>query len=371
MVEGIRGGTMKLTTRVGILTSGGDCQGLNAAIRGLGKALFQFLPGVEIYGMYDGYRGLIERDYRFMEYKDFSGILDEGGTILGTSRQKFIPGKMILDDAGNDAMPAMMDTYNRLNLDCIVVMGGNGTQKGAKLMMDAGMNVVTLPKTIDNDIWGTETTFGFRSAADIATQVIDYIHPTASAHRRIFVVELMGRDAGWLTLEAGVAGGADGIIIPEIPYDLDKIVEGIEHRKRLGRYYSILAVAEGAVSVTDKKLSENERRKLTEEMGHSTISYRLASELKAATGQSTRVTVPGHFQRGGPPSPYDRVLATRFGVAAARLIRDKKYGNMVAIQNGVIMPVPIEEAASRTKFLDVNHTPLIDTARDIGIFFGD
>lgn len=362
---------MKRITRVGLLTSGGDCQGLNAAIRGVGKALFQFLPDVEIYGFYDGYRGLIERDYKFMDYRDFSGIIDEGGTILGTSRQKFVPGKMILDDDGNDAMPSMIDTYNRLNLDCIVVMGGNGTQKGAKLMMDAGMNVVTLPKTIDNDIWGTEITFGFQSAVDIATQVIDYIHPTASAHRRIFVVELMGRDAGWLTLQAGIAGGADGIIIPEIPYELDKIVEGIEHRKKFGRYYSILAVAEGAVSVTDKKLSENERRKLTEEMGHSTISYRLASELKAATGQSTRVTVPGHFQRGGPPSPYDRVLATRFGVAAARLIRDKQYGHMVAIQDGVIVPVPLDEAASRTKFLDVNNNTLIETARDIGIFFGD
>ena len=362
---------MKQTTRVALVTSGGDCQGLNAAIRAIGKALYQFIPNVEIYGMYDGYRGLIDRDYKFMQYKDFSGIIDEGGTILGTSRQKFIPDKMIVDEEGNDLMPSMLDTYNRLNLDCVVVMGGNGTQKSAKLLIDAGMNVITLPKTIDNDIWGTETTFGFQSAVYIATMVIDYIHPTASSHSRIFVVELMGRDAGWLTLHAGVAGGADGILIPEIPYDLDKIVSAIESRKRTGRNYSILAVAEGACSTTDKKLSENERRHLTETLGHSTISYRLASELQAATGQSTRVTVPGHFQRGGPPSPYDRVLATRFGVAAARLIRDRQYGYMVAIQDGVIVPVPIEEAASRTKFLDVDSNLLIRTARDIGIFFGD
>ena len=201
--------------------------------------------------------------------------------------------------------------------------------------------------------------------------VIDYIHPTASSHSRIFVVELMGRYAGWLTLHAGLAGGADGILIPEIPYDFDKIVEGIEARKRTGRNYSILAVAEGAVSSTDKKLSEDERRRLTETMGHSTISYRLASELQAATGQSTRVTVPGHFQRGGSPSPYDRVMATRFGVAAARLIRDRQYGYMVAIQDGVIVPVPLEEAASQTKFLDVDTNLVLRTARDIGIFFGD
>ena len=172
---------MKRNTRVGLVTSGGDCQGLNAAIRGVGKALFQYVDNVEIYGMYDGYKGLIEGDYKFMEPSDFSGILIEGGTILGTSRQKYIPGKAIVDDEGNDLMPAMLNTYNRLNLDCLVVMGGNGTQKSAKLLMDAGMNIVTLPKTIDNDIWGTDTTFGFQSAVDIATNVIDYIHSTASA----------------------------------------------------------------------------------------------------------------------------------------------------------------------------------------------
>lgn len=264
----------------------------------------------------------------------------------------------------------MLDTYNRLNLDCLVVMGGNGTQKSAKLLMDAGMNVVTLPKTIDNDIYGTDTTFGFQSAVDIASNVIDYIHSTASSHGRIFLVELMGRDAGWLTLHAGIASGADVILIPEIPYDFDKIVAGIESRKRKGRNFSIIAVAEGAVSVTDKQLSEEERRRVKEASGHSTISYRLASELEKVTGQEARVTVPGHYQRGGPPCPYDRVLATRFGTAAAQLIRDRKYGQMVGIRQGEIVAVPLEDAASRTKFLPVDH-PLIQTARDIGIFFGD
>lgn len=361
---------MKRSTKIGIVTSGGDCQGLNAAIRGVGKALFQHIDNVEIFGMYDGYRGLIEGDYKYMEAKDFSGILTQGGTILGTSRQKFIPGKAIVDDAGNDTMPAMLDTYNRLNLDCLVVMGGNGTQKSAKLLMDAGMNIITLPKTIDNDIWGTDTTFGFQSAVDIATNVIDYIHSTASSHSRVFVVELMGRDAGWLTLISGIASGADVVLIPEIPYDMAKIAEAIEWRRKHGSNYTILAVAEGAVSVNDAVLTEDERRAVKESMKHSTISYSIASELESFTGQETRVTVPGHYQRGGPPCPYDRVLATQFGTAAARLILEKKYGYMVGIQGGEIVSVPLVDSASRTKFLPTDH-PLIQTARDIGIFFGD
>ena len=361
---------MKRNTKVGIVTSGGDCQGLNAAIRGVGKALLQYVPNVEIYGMYDGYKGLIEGDYKFMEKNDFSGILVEGGTILGTSRQKYIPGKAIVDDEGNDLMPAMLDTYNRLNLDCLVVMGGNGTQKSAKLLADAGMNIVTLPKTIDNDIWGTDTTFGFQSAVDIGTNVIDYIHSTASSHSRVFLVELMGRDAGWLTLNAGIASGADIILIPEIPYNIEKIAQAIEARRRQGRNFTIIAVAEGAVSDTDAVLSEEERRRVKEQSRHSTISYRIASELEELTGQETRVTVPGHYQRGGPPCPYDRVLATQFGTAAARLIMDKQYSTMVGIREGRIVSVPLADAASRTKFLPTDH-PLIQTARDGGIRFGD
>lgn len=361
---------MKRNTKVGLVTSGGDCQGLNAAIRGVGKALFNYLDNVEIYGMYDGYRGLIEGDYVYMERSNFSGILTEGGTILGTSRQKYIPGQAIVDEEGNNVIPAMLDTYNRLNLDCLVVMGGNGTQKSAKLLMDAGMNVVTLPKTIDNDIWGTDTTFGFQSAVDIATNVIDYIHSTASSHSRVFLVELMGRDAGWLTLNAGVASGADIVLIPEIPYDINKIAEAIEYRKRQGRNYTIIAVAEGATSVTDVVLSEEERRAAKANQKHSTISYSIASDLEKLTGKETRVTVPGHYQRGGPPCPYDRVLATRFGAAAAELIKNKQYGRMVGLQNREIVSVPLTDAASRTKFLPVDN-PLIKTARDIGIFFGD
>ncbi len=361
---------MKRMTRVALITSGGDCQGLNAAIRGVGKALRQRIPNVEIYGMYDGYRGLIECDYKFMESKDFSGILTQGGTILGTSRQRYIPGKDIVDENGNSLLPDMMSTYNRLNLDCLVIMGGNGTQKSAKLISDYGMNVVTLPKTIDNDIYGTDTTFGFQSAVDIATNVIDYLHTTASSHGRVFVVELMGRDAGWLTLAAGISSGADAILIPEIPYDIESVAELVRARKRTGHGFSIVACAEGAVSKDDKKLTEEEARKKKEANRYSTVSYAIAAEIERITGADTRVTVPGHYQRGGPPCPYDRLLATQFGTAAADLIVNKQYNRMVAIQNGKITSIPLDEAASKTKFLPVDH-PIIQVARDIGICMGD
>lgn len=361
---------MKRMMRVALVTSGGDCQGLNAAIRGVGKTLYEKVDNVEIYGMYDGYRGLIECDYKFMEPRDFSGIITTGGTILGTSRQRYIPGKDIVDEEGNSLLPDMLHTYNRLNLDCLVIMGGNGTQKSAKLLADYGMNVVTLPKTIDNDIFGTDTTFGFQSAVDIATNVIDYIHSTASSHGRIFVVELMGRDAGWLTLYAGVSSGADVILIPEIPYDIEKVAALIEKRRKSGRTFSILACAEGAVSVDDAKLDEEESRKKKEHMLYPTVSYQIAAELEKMTGQEARVTVPGHYQRGGPPCPYDRMLATQFGAAAAELIIRHEYGRMVAVQDGKITSIPLEDAASKTKFLPVDH-PVIRFARDIGISFGD
>ena len=361
---------MKRSTKIALITSGGDCQGLNAAIRGVGKSLFQRMDNVEIYGMYDGYRGLIEGDYKYMEPQDLSGILTEGGTILGTSRQNYVPGKDIVDDKGNSVIPSMIQTYNRLNLDCLVIMGGNGTQKSAKLIADAGMNVITLPKTIDNDIWGTDTTFGFQSAVDIATNVIDYIHSTASSHSRIFVVELMGRDAGWLTLNAGIGSGADVILIPEIPYDLNKVAELIEERNRQGKRYSIIACAEGAVSVDDIKLDEEASRRKRENSRHSTVSYEIADRLEKLTGKEARVTVPGHYQRGGPPCPYDRVLATQFGVAAADLIINKQYGRMVAVQGGQIVSIPLEDAASKTKFLPVDH-PMIQVARKMGISLGD
>ena len=361
---------MKRKTRVALLTSGGDCQGLNATIRAIGKTLFQYVDNLEIYGMYDGYRGLIEGDYLYMDESNFSGIINLGGTILGTSRLNFVPGKALLDDDGNDVMDQMLATYNRLNLDCVICLGGNGTQKSAKLLQDAGMNIITLPKTIDNDIYGTDETFGFQSAVDIATDVMDSIHTTATAHSRIFVVECMGRDAGWLTLSAGIAAGADAILIPEIPYDINKLADYIDGRRRKGRRFSIIAMAEGALSNVDKQLSEDERRQLKKENKFSSVSYELADKLEKLTGQETRVVIPGHYQRGGSPCPRDRVLATRFGAAAARLVMEKKYGYMVGMVKDEVVAIPLETAASKTKFLPIDH-PLIQTARDVGVCFGD
>ena len=241
--------------RIGLLTSGGDCQALNAAMRGVVKGLNTNLDELEIYGFYDGYKGLIYGNYRLLTSKDFSGILTKGGTILGTSRQPF-KYMRVPDENGLDKVGAMKHTYHKLNLDCLVILGGNGTQKTANLLREEGLNIIHLPKTIDNDIYGTDITFGFESALNIATDVIDCIHTTAASHNRVFIVEIMGHKVGWLPLHAGVAGGADIILIPEIPYDIDKVVEAINKRSKDGKGFTILAVAEGAISKEDAKLSK-------------------------------------------------------------------------------------------------------------------
>ena len=361
---------MKRNTRVGLVTSGGDCQGLNAAIRGVGKALLQYVDNVEIYGMYDGYKGLIEGDYKFMDSRDFSGILIEGGTILGTSRQRYIPGKAIVDDEGNDLMPAMLNTYNRLNLDCLVVMGGNGTQKSAKLLMDAGMNIVTLPKTIDNDIYGTDVTFGFHTAVDIATEVIDRIHTTAGSHSRVMCIEIMGNKAGWLTLYSGIAGGADIILLPEQPYDIDRVCDAVERRARKGSNFSIIAVAEGAINTEEAKMKRKEWMAKRAEAGHGiTATNRIAAAVQKKTGMETRVCIPGHMQRGGSPSAYDRVLATEFGSYAAKLVEVERYGVTVAMVNNRVVANRLEDIAGKTRNVPEG-CELLTVARRMGVSLG-
>lgn len=356
--------------RIGILTSGGDCQGLNASIRGVAKALYEALgDDVEIYGINDGYRGLIEGNYKRMKPENFSGILTLGGTILGTSRQPFKLMRVI-DENSVDKVQCMKDNYKKMKLDCLVILGGNGTHKTANLLCEEGLNVVTLPKTIDNDVWGTDMTFGFYSAMNIAANVLDCIHTTATSHGRVFIVEIMGHKVGWLTLYAGIAGGADVILLPEIPYDIDSIVKTIKQRHESGKRFSILAVAEGVMSKEEAKLGKKEFKAARAEMTYPSISYRLAQEIGEKTGQEIRVTVPGHFQRGGSPCPYDRVLSTRFGAAAAKLIVQKQYGNMVALQNGKIVPVPLAEVAGKLKTVPQD-CDVIQTGRDIGICFGD
>ena len=355
--------------RVGMLTSGGDCQSLNATMRGVAKALYKMYEDVEIVGFEDGYKGLMYADYKIMKPSDFSGILTKGGTILGTSRQPF---KLMRtpDENGLDKVEAMKHTYRKLKLECFVVLGGNGSQKTANLLRQEGLNIVSLPKTIDNDVWGTEMTFGFQSAVDIATEVIDCIHTTATSHGRIFIVEVMGHKVGWLNLYAGIAGGADIILLPEIPYDINEIAKVIEKREQAGKRFSILAVAEGAISKEEAKMKKKELKALRASMPYPSISYKIAKELEEVTGHEIRVTVPGHFQRGGSPCAYDRFLCTRFGAAAARLIKNEQYGFMVALQNEKIVPVPLGEVAGKLKKVPVD-SDIIEAAKEIGISFGD
>ena len=356
--------------RVGLLTSGGDCQALNATMRGVAKGLYNELGGdVEIYGFEEGYKGLIYNEYRLMTGRDFSGILTQGGTILGTSRQPFKLMR-VPDENGLDKVEAMKQTYYKLCLDCLVILGGNGTQKTANLLREEGLNIIHLPKTIDNDIYGTDMTFGFQSAVDIATECIDCIHTTAASHGRVFIVEVMGHKVGWLTLHAGIAGGADIVLIPEIPYDINKVCEAIEKRNKAKKGFTILAVAEGAISKEDAALSKKEYKNKMANYQYPSVSYELADQIKEQIGADVRVTVPGHTQRGGSPVPYDRVLSTRLGARAAKLIVDEEYGYMVGIVNGETCKVPLGEVAGKLKMVDPN-SGIIEEAKMIGISFGD
>ncbi|MCH5196130.1 MAG: 6-phosphofructokinase [Oscillospiraceae bacterium] len=356
--------------RIGILTSGGDCPGLNATIRGVAKATYEtFGDNVEIVGIYDGYHGLIHGDYKEMTRSDFSGILTTGGTILGTKRT---PYKMmqIIEDDNVDKVKEMKQTYKDLRLDCLFTLGGNGTHKTANMLSEEGLNVIGLPKTIDNDIYGTDVTFGFHSAVDIGTEVIDRIHTTANSHSRIMVIEIMGNKAGWLTLYSGIAGGADIILIPEIPYDIDKVSKACKKRADAGKAFSIIAVAEGAYDIEEAKMKKKERAQARAEAGIVTATTRIAKEIGFKTGLETRTVVPGHILRGGSPSAYDRVLATQFGAHAAKLLKTEKFGYSVAMVDGVITENPLADVAMKTKFVPENHQ-LVKTARSIGISFGD
>lgn len=355
--------------RIGMLTSGGDCQALNAAMRGVVKTMMNSGKDVEIYGFLDGYRGLIYGNFRMLGSSDFSGILTKGGTILGSSRTPF---KLMREPDANglDKVEAMKQNYYKLRLDCLVILGGNGTHKTANLLREEGLNVVTLPKTIDNDLWGTDMTFGFQSAVDIATNVLDCIHTTASSHGRVFIVEVMGHKVGWLTLNAGMAGGADIILIPEIPYDIDKVVNAIEARNKKGSRFTILAVAEGAISKEDAKLSKKEYKEKLKNYPYPSVSYEIAEQIQEKIGSEVRVTVPGHMQRGGSPCPYDRVFASRLGSEAAKLILNGEYGFMVGIRNREIVKVPLEEVAGKLKMVAPDAT-IIEEAKMLGISFGD
>ncbi|HHU53445.1 MAG TPA: ATP-dependent 6-phosphofructokinase [Clostridiaceae bacterium] len=360
-----------MALKVGMLTSGGDAQGLNSTMRGVSRALWNYDPEIKIFGFHNGYYGLMHSSYRRMQDYDFSGILTLGGTILGTSRQPFsIVNNPLYDNEpeGITRLEAMIQTYNDLSLDALVVLGGGGTQKTANLLSLGGCNVIHLPKTIDNDLSGTDLSFGFQSAVNIAAAVIDGIHTTATSHGRVFIVELMGNKVGWLALHAGVASGADVILIPEIPYDPIKVVQALQVREKEKKRFSIIAIAEGARAVDEVGMNEDslkEYRKNT----HS-VAYHLQNQLQELMIQEIRVCVPGHFQRGGTPSAFDRVLTTELGVEAANAVIEGDFGKMIGVKGQKMVRVPLTEVAGVTKRVPVDD-PLILAARKMGVFFGD
>ena len=355
--------------KIGMLTSGGDCQALNAAMRGVVKALAHNIDELEIYGFENGYKGLIYENYRILTSKDFSGILTKGGTILGSSRQPFKLMR-VPDENGLDKVAAMKNTYKKLGLDCLVILGGNGTQKTANLLREEGLNVIHLPKTIDNDIYGTDVTFGFHTAVDIATEVIDRIHTTAGSHSRVMCIEIMGNKAGWLTLYSGIAGGADIILLPEQPYDIDRVCDAVERRARKGSNFSIIAVAEGAINTEEAKMKRKEWMAKRTEAGYGvTATNRIAAAVQKKTGMETRVCIPGHMQRGGSPSAYDRVLATEFGSYAAKLVEVERYGVTVAMVNNRVVANRLEDIAGKTRNIPEG-CELLTVARRMGVSLG-
>ena len=371
--------------RVGILTAGGDSPGLNAAIRGFGKTAIAHY-GMELFGFRDGVTGLVENRYVELDGKALSGILTIGGTILGTSRDKV---HRYAVDGGEpqDMVPVVAENYRALGLDALIMLGGGGTAKNAMRLVDAGLNVVHLPKTIDNDIAETDTTFGFATATEIATDAVDRVHSTAHSHHRIILTEIMGHRAGWLTLAAGIAGGADIILIPEVPYTIESVAATIRRRTAHGSSFSVVAVAEGARDVEDtadyeaaqllvKSARTPEARRAAKqhlanvEDAQREHTFKLARELEAATGLETRVTILGYVQRGGTPCAADRLLATRLGAAAADLVARGEYGVMVAARGDDAVPVPLSDVAGKVKLVPPDHA-WIQAARQVGTGLGD
>ena len=376
---------------IGILTAGGDSPGLNAAIRGVGKAALGAY-GMHVIGFRDGFRGLMENRTESLTRTDLSGILTIGGTILGTSRDK--PRSMPIGGKTMDMTDVMVETYRKHHLDGLVCLGGGGTAKNAFALLETGLNVITLPKTIDNDVALTDVSFGFDTALGIATDAIDRLHSTAHSHHRIVVVEVMGHNAGWLALGAGIAGGADVILIPEIPYDVEAVAEAVRQRSRTGSRFSIVAVSEGAMprqhaealhkaetilakvkgKSKDKRAASRKTKakttvaELKAQLGNRTLE--LAQQLEGLTGLEGRVTILGHLQRGGTPSAADRLLATRLGTACAALVNEGVFGVMVAARGDGAEPVPLAEVVGKRKTVPLDH-PWLRTARDIGVSLGD
>jgi len=375
---------MKRIKRIGILTAGGDCPGLNAVIRGVGKAVLG-LYGIEAVGIRDGFLGLIENRMFPLDKTSLAGILTVGGTILGTSRVK--PHRMESNGRVRDLRGVILKNCQKNGLDAVVCIGGDGTQKNALRLVEKGVPIITLPKTIDNDVAMTDTSVGFDTALGIATEAIDRLHSTAHSHHRIIVAEVMGHRAGWLALGAGIAGGADVILIPEIPYDVKKIARAIRSRSERGSNFSIVAIAEGALSreyaarfraVKSRKARARSKSALAQvgaelaelDQQHKGNTLRLAHQLEKLTGLECRVTILGYVQRGGAPSAVDRLLATRLATVCAELIQKRVFGVMVAARGESTSPVPLDQVANKRKEVPLNH-PWIAAARAVDTSLGD
>ena len=353
--------------KFGILTSGGDCSGLNAVIRAICFYIERNVKNAEIVGIPDGYGGLIRGESYPLRHEDYDDILGLGGTILRTSCQPFK--QMTVSDGGTTRLQKMCENYRKMGLDCLFTLGGAGTHKTAALLCMEGCNVVGLPKTIDNDIYGTDVTFGFQTAVEVATEAIDRIRTTAASHSRTMLIEIMGNKAGWLTLHAGIAAGADMILIPEIPFSVDKVCEFVAEQRRQCKTHTIIAVAEGAVLASEVKFKKSERTFVRTERGESTVTAHLAEVLQERTGFETRTSVLGYLQRGGTPCAYDRLLSSRLGGYAAKLACDGKFGVTAAVSGTRITFNALADIAGKYKFV----SPSCETVRfaeSIGIGFG-
>ncbi len=355
--------------KIGILTSGGDCSGLNATMRGFCKYVFQRLDNVEIYGFLDGYAGLMNRQFRRIFSEDVEGILDLGGTILGTSRQ---PYKLMTVSEGGapTRLQTMVETYRAMKLDLLVTLGGAGTHKTASLLSVEGCNVIGLPKTIDNDIYGTDVTFGFHSAVQIAADALKRVRTTAESHARTFFVEIMGNKVGWLTLYAGMGAGADMILIPEIPYDENCVAEFVLSRKKSGYRSNVIAVAEGATSSSEAAMPKKERKDYVASLNGVPVSERLARIIEQRTGITCRATVLGHIQRGGEPTAYDKFLSTQIGAYGGELAEHGIFGVTVCVRGNKIGYNPLMEIAGKMKYVPADGQ-YVSLARAMGISFGD
>src|SRR5574344_2176144 len=357
-----------------VLTGGGDCPGLNAVIRAVVKTAIY--SGYEIYGIANGFHGLIVGDMKLLSLKDVSGILPEGGTVLGTTNRdnpfKYDSGE---DAKGNiiykDMSKVVASNLSKRNIDCLIVIGGDGSLHIAdELHEKLGVNVVGVPKTIDNDLPCTERTFGFDTAMAMATEALDRIHTTAESHHRVMALEVMGRYAGWIALHSGLAGGADVILIPEIPYQMDSILAKINSRKEQGKLFSIIVVAEGSKPVGGEMTVARMVKGSCEPVRLGGVGEKLVREIEERTGIESRCTVLGYLQRGGSPTAFDRVLSTRYGVAAVEACLDHDYNVMVALQGDQIIRVPLEQAGGKTRNVPVD-SELIRAGRRIGVCFGD